>query len=112
MPLVLPLPIWPHDMSDERMEMLKRAKSEVAVDYQVMPVPAVPGSPGRVLAFGEVPPFFSEVVFIRLENVANYEAVKGAVEFWLTCEAEPPSISEEQWLSAAMGVPVRFVGVE
>ena len=105
-----PLPLWPHSLSDEQLAMVKRAKLEVDPPFTILPSPAVPGSPGRVLAFGEVPPFLSEIVLIAPENVNRYESILGAMRFWLTAPPEaPPSISEAQWLSHVMGCEVKEV---
>jgi hypothetical protein len=108
-----PLPIWPHDITDEQHEMIRRAKLEVGVDFSVMPAPAVPGSPGRVLAIGAVPPFFCESVLVSPQNVNTYSSILGAMRFWLTAEpGEPGSFVESEWLSYVMGCDVIFVGEE
>lgn len=106
---VLPLPIFPPDPTSERLDLIREANAQIDTDVKIMPRPAVPGSPGRVLAFGEVPDFFSETVLIRPENVDNPDSVCAALEFWLTGDAEPASISHEQWLSAVMGCGVKLI---
>lgn len=104
---VRPLPIWPHTITPEQLDMIKRAKLEVGVSFSVQPAPAVLGSPGRILAFGEVPPFYCETVLIAPENVERYESVLGALRFWLTApEGSPGSITEAAWLSGVMGCEV------
>lgn len=110
---VRPLPIWPHSVTPEQLELVKRAKLEVGVPYSVQPAPAVLGSPGRVLAFGEVPPFLCETVLIAPENVDRYESVLGAVRFWLTAqEGAEGSITEAMWLSGVMGCEVTLAEVD
>lgn len=87
--------------------MVKRAKLEVGVSYAVQPAPAVLGSPGRILCFGEVPPFLCESVLIGPENVDRYESVLAALRFWLTApEGAQGSITEAAWLSGVMGCEV------
>jgi hypothetical protein len=110
---VVPLPIWPHDITQEQHEMIRRAKLEVAPSFQVMPAPAVPGSPGRVLALGAVPPFFCESVLVAPQNTNTYSSILAAVRYWLTAEdGEPGSFTHSEWLSYVMGCDVVFVGEE
>lgn len=110
---VRPLPIWPHTVTPEQLELIKRAKIEIGVPYSVMPSPAAPGSPGRILALGEVPPFICETVLVAPENVERYESILGAMRFWLTAEAGAEgSIDEAAWLSGVMGCEVTLVDIE
>lgn len=110
---VRPLPIWPHTATPERLAMVKRAKLEIGVPFAVQPAPAVLGSPGRILAFGEVPPFLCETVLIAPENVDRYESVLGALTFLLTApEGAPGSIDEAAWLGGVMGCEVTLAYVD
>jgi len=110
---VRPLPIWPHEMTPERDAMLRAAKAELDLPFKIVPSPAAPAGPARVLAFGAVPPFLCEFVYIRPENVDRYESVRGALHACLTAPAGHGGvITEEQWMSAVMGAPVRLVAVE
>lgn len=110
---VRPLPLWPHSLSPEQLALIKRAKLEVGPSFDVLPSPAVPESPGRILAFGEVPPFLCESVLIAPENVDRYESVLAAMRFWLTApEREPGTITPEMWLSHVMGCNVIYLGNE
>lgn len=104
---VRPLPIWPHTVTEAQLEMVKRAKLEIGAPFAVQPSPAVPGSPGRVLAFGEVPPFLSETVLIWPDDVGNYEVVKEKMRLWLQApEGTGGTVTEEMWLSHVMGCNV------
>lgn len=110
---VHPLPIYPHTVTEAQLEMVKRAKLEIGAPFAVQPAPAVPGSPGRVLAFGEVPPFLSETVLIAPENVDRYESILGAMRYWLEApEGAPGSIDEAAWLSHVMGCNVTLAHTE
>lgn len=89
--------------------MIRRAKLEVGAPFAVQPSPAVPGSPGRVLALGEVPPFLCESVLVAPDNAGRYESILGAMRFWLTApEGAEGSITDEMWLSGVMGCEVRL----
>lgn len=110
---VRPLPIWPHTVTPEQLEMVRRAKLEVGVSYAVQPAPAAVGSPGRILCFGELPPFICESVLIHPDNVNRYESILGALRFWLTAPpGEDGSIDEAAWLSTVMGCEVVLVDID
>ncbi len=99
----VPLPIWPHDITAEQHELIRRAKIEVGVPFQVMPCPAVPGSPGRVLAIGAMPPFLCESILVAPQNTNSYSSILAAMRHWLTApEGSPGSFTEADWLSYVM----------
>lgn len=104
-PMVLPVYPWP--MSDERLELVKQAKAALELPYKIMPAPAVPGSPGRVLCFGRPAPFYTESVVVGADNVDKLDSVKAALEFTLEAPAGTSgSFTEQMWLSAVMGCEV------
>ncbi len=115
----LPVPIFPWPTSEhgdwaplepERAALLRQAKSQIDTQIQMYPVPATAGSPGRTLAFGSVPPWYSESVIIREENVENVDSIARALKFLLTAPAgSPGSFSHEMWLQAVMGAGVKFL---
>lgn len=110
---VVPLPLWPHSLSQEQLALIKRAKLEVGPSFDVLPSPAVPESPGRILAFGEVPPFLCESVLIAPENVLRYKSILAAMRFWLSApEGEAGTVTPEMWLSHVMGCNVIYLGNE
>lgn len=92
---VVPLPVWPHGLTPERDLLLRRAKRELGLDFCILPCPAVPASPGRVLAFGSLPDFLCEAVLIRPENTERYESVLAALRFTLTAPAGTPGAFDE-----------------
>jgi hypothetical protein len=111
---VRPLPIFPSTpLTPQRDALLRAAKASLDLPFKILPSPAAPAGPARVLAFGVVPDFMCEFVYIRAENVDRLESVRGALEACLTAPAGHPGvITEEQWMSAVMGVEVRLVAIE
>ena len=100
-------------MSQHRLQAIRAAKAAMAVDYLIEPSPAVPGAPGRTLAFGSIPEFVCECVVISQANVDNPEVIARALECVLEAPPEHPSvITHSDWLSAVMGGPVTYLGEE
>lgn len=107
----IPVPIHPWPLPEGRLDLLRSAKMMLQTDVTIIPVEATPGSEGRVLAFGELPPFVSEAVLIR--NVDSVDSVSKALSFLLEApEGSPGLFTEEMWLSAVFGCGVRLIGVE
>ena len=110
---VFPVAVYPWPLSAERDALLRRAKAALNIQLKIFPTPAVPGSPGRVLAFGAVPPWFAESVLIAPENTGSEESVSNALSFLLTAPpGAPGSFTGEMWLSAVMKCKVHFKGEE
>lgn len=106
----IPLPIYPYPLDDERLAVLREAKARMGVDYTVQPVPAVPGSPGRILCWGRPAPFYTESVVIRPENALNTDSVANALRFLLEApEGAEGSVTEQDWLEAVLGCGVNLV---
>lgn len=90
------------------MALLRDAKAALKTDVKVIPVEALPGTGGRILAFGQVPPFCCESVLIK--SIDSAESIARALDFFLTAPAGAPgSFTEEMWLSAVMDAEVRRV---
>ena len=107
----IPLRIHPWPLPEGRLDLLRKAKMMLQTEIKVIPVEALPGSTGRVLAFGEPPPFFSESVLVR--NVDDVDSVRNALSFLLEApDGADQLFTEEDWLSSVMGVPVTFMGEE
>lgn len=109
---VVPLPVHPWPLSPERLALLRDAKAAIDAQYglevRIVPVEAIPGSPGRTLCFGSPPPFVTEAVVIRAENAEAPESVRGALQFVLRApEGAPATYSEADMLSMFLGVRVR-----
>ena len=58
------LPIWPAPPTGAGLTALKTAKQQIPNAPLVTPVRAVPGSPGRILALGERPPFLCDYALV------------------------------------------------
>ena len=107
---VRPLPVWPWPMTDAIASTLRVAKASLDVSWLIAPCPAVPGSPGRVLAFGEVPPFACEAVLVRPEDQHDPARLAAALTFLMSATPDAPGlVTQEKWLSAVMGMDVRFL---
>lgn len=60
-----PLPVYPAKPSGSDLTALKAAKAMIKTDILIQPVRAVPGSPGRILAFREKPNFACDYALIK-----------------------------------------------
>lgn len=60
---LLPLAIWGGTAAD--IPALKRAKAALNLPYNLVPVQAVPGSPTRVLALRDRPPFLCDYSIVH-----------------------------------------------
>lgn len=107
----IPVPVHPWPLSDARLAVLKAAKASLGLPYLIEPVESVPGSPGRVLCFGERPAWMTARAPIRPANVNNVDSVAAALRFALEAHNDP-RFDEADWLSEVMGCEVRLVGVE
>lgn len=105
-----PLPVWPWPLSPERLALLKEAKAQIDTDVRIYPAPAEAGSPGRILAFGEVAPVCAEQILIRPENTESIDSIRNALMCWIDPPAGfVPTVTEDAWLSAVMGCDVRLI---
>ncbi len=99
-----PLPCHPWPVAPEHLALMKRAKAELDLPYQIVPVEAVPGSPGRVLALGSRPPQCSDVVMVAPAFVGVYEAIREAMRHALTVPAGALVFFEDaDYLAALLG---------
>lgn len=78
--MTTPLAIWPSVPTGGALAALKQAKQQIPDAPLVSPVRAVPGSPGRVLAIGERPPFLCDYALVA---EATPERIKPALEWVL-----------------------------
>lgn len=51
------VPVFPHPLPESVNVALRAAKASLNLEVKMLPVPAVPGSPGLVLALGRTPDF-------------------------------------------------------
>lgn len=85
MPDVRPLPIYPWPVDPAALELVKRAKAELETQFKVVPVRALPGSPGRMLALGVKPNFVCD--YAPVVDPSNYTSVKNALS-WVLDETQ------------------------
>lgn len=97
---LLPLPIFPYPVSKEDMDAIKAAKASMNVDFKVLPRPAVPGSPGRVLALREKPSWFT--AYAPVAHPERPESMKAALEWVLSDKDDPRGVTDVQWLQELM----------
>jgi hypothetical protein len=96
---VRPLPVHPFPLSPERLALIKEAKAALAVDFQIIPIAAVPGS-GRVLALEGPPPFLCEAVMPK--DSTSAESMHNALRFLLLAEPGTPGAFDEAAYLAAL----------
>lgn len=99
---LIPLPVWPFPVSPEREMLIRAAKASLGLPYRIQHVKAEPGSPGRVLAFGELPPHLCEAALIRPDNVDNLESVTAALRAALTAPEGAGGFFDEAAYVAAL----------
>lgn len=106
----LPIPVHPWPMSLERLELLKAAKASLNSEIKIIPVESAPGSPGRVLCFGEMPPDYPAdgLAPIAPQNVDKVDSIAAALAFWLNPWSDSRQYAAEFWLGAVMGCEVRY----
>lgn len=77
-----PLPLWPWPLAPEIEDLTKRAFVSLGLPFSVIPVQAVPGEPGRILALGALPPFLCDCDPVA--DPTNFESVRNAMRVTLT----------------------------
>lgn len=82
-----PLPVWGRQLPGD-YEALKAAKVALDLPFSIVPAPAVPGSPTRVLAMREVPPFIADYALVR--DPSNPAAMLAAMGWALDDTIEDP----------------------
>lgn len=106
---MIPLPCYPFPLTDEQYVLLKAAKMSLESPVKVLPVEANPESPGRVLCFGTLPPFYpaNGVAPIAPANLGRLESYVTALRFWFD-QTDPHVYGSEHWLSVFMGCDVQY----
>lgn len=108
---VRPLCIFPYPAPPEQMELVKQAKANLALDYMVIPEPAVPGGDERVLALGELPPFLCVAALVK--DPTNAQSVENALRWLLTAPPDDDrGFGYTDYLSAIFGPGVKDLGIE
>lgn len=105
---LLPLAVWGNPEPGD-LEALKAAKAALQLPYLIVPVPAVAGSPTRVLALRSAPPFIADFMGVRdpqAEPERLIEAMRWALDPRI--ENKSASLIVEQ-LQAVFGPGLREI---
>lgn len=95
------------NVPDAFLERVKASKLRVLGDELVQPHKAVPGGPGRILAYELMPPFASEYALVTANT--SDDGLDAALRHVLGLENHPRGVSMAGWLSRVMGTDVTEV---
>ncbi len=107
MSTVHPIACHPWPLPDEQLEVLKQAKARMNVNFRIAPVEGGPGIDGRVLAFGELPPYLCKFAPVLPVNVLNVDSVEAALRFALGDVSD--RYSHADWLESIFGEGVELL---
>jgi hypothetical protein len=101
-----PLAIYPWPLSAADMEKVKAAKAATGVPFRVLPCPAVPGTPVRILALRELPAFVCDTT--PPVDPDNPDSLTNALR-WVLDETEPVErgVTVLKYLKAIFGPETR-----
>lgn len=101
-----PLPTYPRKPTGDDLALLKQAKAMMDTDILIQPSDAVPGSPGRILALRETPPWLCDHALVKNPTT---ESLKAALE-WIIYETEDQrGTTIEKTLTEIFGGPVKEI---
>lgn len=103
---VIPIAIWPNKPVGKDLEMLKEAKASIKTDIKMIPVDAVPGSPGRILALRESPPFLCDHALVRNPSI---ESLTAALSYCLGLNDDPRATTVLKVLKEVFGEGTREI---
>lgn len=105
---IRPLPIYPSVPTGDDLALLKEAKAKLDLPFMVKPVKAVPGSPGRIIAFREHPHFICDHAYIPNPNPTSIlEALK-----WATSDIEDArAVTVVKMLQEVFGKGVKEIAI-
>lgn len=89
------------------MDWIRDIKKEVMPNELIQPSRAVPGTPGRVLAWEKVPDFACDYALIN-ENTSD-EGLEAAFKHVMHIEDHPKGVTMAQWLENVIDGPIREV---
>jgi hypothetical protein len=102
----VPLAIFPYPLPPEITEVTKRAFMSLDLPFAVVPVPANPGEPGRILALGALPPFVCDCAPVA--DATNEDSVRNAIRWVLTApQGDENGYMVLDYLKAAFGPETR-----
>lgn len=97
-----PLCLYPYPLEPDDMARVKAAKAALAVDFQVMARPAVPGGDERVLALRERPSFACDHALVADPAGPGLSAALA----WAMGAPDARATTMAQHLSMMLGAPV------
>jgi hypothetical protein len=100
------LPILAEKLSPGDWEAIRAAKASLDLPFLVKPVPAVHGSPGRVLAIGKKPDWLCDGAYIS--STAS-KGLAAAIEYVLTDKNDARGFSVLSMLQDILGPDVREI---
>lgn len=104
---LIPFPILANPpLNADDWGRIRAAKAALDLPFQVKPVPAVPGSPMRILAIGIKPQWAHEGAYVESTTSPGFAA---AVRYVLTGEDDPRGMTIEKWLQGILGPGVKEV---
>lgn len=106
------LNIYPWGMWEQYRDIFRKAKqgSTRLVDVVLQPVEAKPGC-GRLVAFGERPPFAAEYIVVRKKpGEFDLALAERLLDWYVGNHKEPLATSVAGWLSITLGREVVEVG--
>lgn len=89
------------------MDEIKIIKKEVMPDELIQPSRAVPGTPGRVLAWESVPDFACDYALIN--DGTSRAGLVAAFKHVMHVEDHPKGVTMAQWLENVIDGPIREV---
>lgn len=102
----VPLPTYPHKPVGDDLTLLKQAKALIPTDKLVIPVDAVVGSPGRILALREKPNWICDYAYIANPTV---ESIKAALEWILNDTEDGRGMTVVRKLTEIFGTGVKEI---
>jgi len=100
------LPIWPSTPTGDDLSLFKSAKDDLFLDYLIQPVPALRGSPFRVIALRTRPEFICDYAFVP--NPSK-QSIFNAMEWALGDKDDPRAMTVLKQMKQIFGAGVREV---
>lgn len=105
-----PLPIYPWPLNEVDYGAVRLAKARLGVEWKVLPRPAIAGSPGRILALREPPPFLCDYALVN--DPQNGNSMLAALEVALGLKDDERMNTVLDTLKSIFGEGVREIPAE
>ena len=93
--------IYTQNAPSALLARVRESKARVLPDELVQPHKAVPGSPGRILAYAEPPDWACEYALVN--DATSDEGLDAALSHCLGLIDHPKGVTTAQWLSRVLG---------